>query len=508
MQSKLRATFLTMIISFANSILMILFNMVYMNFMIKTYGSDVNGLISTITQFISLFSIFEGGMTIAAVVATFEPIAGKQFNVLNNILATAKRLLNIIGIVIIILTIPLGYIYIHSVNSPYSIIQTFILMIISLFTTVTTISGLSKYTIILQGHNKEYVSILFALISKTITWAISIIMILKNYNISLVYGMNLLNIVLNIGFMKLYTVHTYPEITFKGRFDAKLIKGTGAVFFQKIANTVFTSTDLVLVSVFISLSSASVYNLYILIFKSISTLLSSIVQAPFNSFGQIVAVKDENKLRYSFDIFMIFTVISASVMMAVTACVIIPFIKIYTQRITDYNYIYPILVILFTIQYYIQIINKPFGILLNASGLFRMQNFQCGFGAVINLFVSYFFIRYIGIYSIVIGSILALLLIMLTNIYQVSKYIIKLKVLNVISLVLYNLILVLVIYSAMLKLNLVCNNYFIWAGMSFIVLLIVTVMIISANMIFNRKLILEMVIYIKTAIRSQIKKKI
>ena len=91
MESKSKSTVLTLAISILNSVLLVLFNLIYNNLVIRYFGSSINGLISTLNQFVSLFSIIEGGFTTAAVVATYEPMVRSDYSRLNSILHTTRR---------------------------------------------------------------------------------------------------------------------------------------------------------------------------------------------------------------------------------------------------------------------------------------------------------------------------------------------------------------------------------------------------------------------------------
>ena len=156
MGNKSKATLLTMIFSVLSSIIQMLLNLIYNNFLIATYGSNVNGLISTLTQFVSLFTVLEGGFTTAAIVSVYKPIVEKDFNALNNILYTAKVTFQKIGLIIALGVLILGSGYIFIIDSTLTYRDTYILLIISVMSATLSICALSKYNILLQGDNKEY----------------------------------------------------------------------------------------------------------------------------------------------------------------------------------------------------------------------------------------------------------------------------------------------------------------------------------------------------------------
>lgn len=426
MGKKSKATLLTMIFSVLSSIILMLLNLVYNNFLISIYGSNVNGLISTLTQFVSLFTVLEGGFTTAAIVSVYKPIVDKDYNSLNDILYTAKMTFGKVGLIISLCVLVLGSGYIFMIDSVLSYRDTYILLLISVLSTSLSICALSKYNILLQGDNKEYKLIQINTLCKMIVWIVSIVLILRRCNILIVYFLNVINILLSVIILKYYVNRKYKMITYRGKYNKKLILGTGDVFFQKIANSIFTSTDLILISAFIGLAASSVYNLYYQFFSSILSFLVSIIQAPFNSIGQMVNTEAEkNKVNSFFMIYQHFALMLTTFFLTVTGAIIIPFIKIYTRNISDCNYIDYGLVLLFFTQIFVQIVNRPFGILLNATGNFKMQNKQCFWAAIVNLGVSYVALKRYGTHGIVFGSFCGTLIILVMNIYQTYKNILK-----------------------------------------------------------------------------------
>lgn len=459
MKNKTKAAVYTMFISVLNFILITIFNLIYNNCLIYMYGSSINGLISTLTQFVSLFTIIEGGFTTASVVATYEPIQNMDHKKLNDILYTTKRVYMTIGSIITIFVLVFGSIYIRFIDSPFSYLQTYSLLIITVLTTAFSLCMLSKYSVILQGQNKEYIFIFFSLLSRTITWIISIVLILRAVNITIVYSINIANILINTALCKAYERKNFPYVTYSGEFNKKLIPGTKDVLFQKIASTFFSSTDLILISVFINLDSASVYNLYYQIFKSVLNLLGSIAHAPFNSFG-LLAKEDKSKLYEYFNIYQQLILLTSTFLLTVAGIMIIPFVRVYTKNIYDCNYIYPSLAFLFFSQIFAQIINRPYGTILNATGNFKMQNIQCGVAAIVNIVVSVSFIKMWGINSIIFGSFVGTLIILVMNIYQAYRKVFYRSVFQCLKNIIVNYAVSMTLIYISLKMAVQPNNYF------------------------------------------------
>lgn len=504
---KTKAAILTMFISICNSLSTTIFNLIYNNYLIRIYGSHVNGLISTLTQFVSLFAIIEGGFTTAAIVATYKPIVEKDYNQLNDILFTAKKTYNRIGIMITAGVFVCGTVYIRFIDSPFSYLQTYSLLIVSVLTTASSLCLLSKYSILLQGNNKEYLSVCFTLTAKTITWIISMVLIVNNVHIVLVYAINLLNVLLNVGLVRAYEKKYFPYATYKGNYKGGLIKGTGDVFFQKIANTVFTSTDLVLISACISLASASVYNLYYQIFRAIYTLLSSVVQAPFNSFGQLAHQDKSGKfLAKYFNIYQNLVLLVSTVLLCTTGALIIPFVKVYTAEIVDIDYVNPVLALLFFSQLFAQVINRPYGTILNSTGNFKMQNKQCLASAVVNLIVSVAFIKQWGICSIILGSVVGTLIILVMNIFQAYKNVLHQNLLPTVKNILLNYCMGIAVIFICLEIDFAPGSYIKWVFLAIPTFIIIGIIVVLFNLLINNHGTMDVIKYAFATLQKKVKK--
>ena len=156
MGKKTKISIITVLIYIINSAISAVLSLVYNNLVIKTYGSNVNGLISTLTQFISMFSIIEGGFTTAAVVAIYKPLVEKDYKKLNDILYTAKRTFLKISIVITGAVLVGGSLYLLFIDSPFSYAKTFLLLIACLTVTSLSLGFQTSYSILLQGDNKAF----------------------------------------------------------------------------------------------------------------------------------------------------------------------------------------------------------------------------------------------------------------------------------------------------------------------------------------------------------------
>ena len=58
---------------------------------LQVYGSEINGVISTINNFISYFSYIEAGMGLTLMYALYKPLAENNYDSINKIVTITKK---------------------------------------------------------------------------------------------------------------------------------------------------------------------------------------------------------------------------------------------------------------------------------------------------------------------------------------------------------------------------------------------------------------------------------
>lgn len=486
MQSGFKKTSLVAIFSIVNNLLLTFFSLVYNRLIILNYGSLVAGLISTMTQFTSMFTVIEGGFSLSVIVATYKPMINGDYSELNDILFTAKKFFCRITALYTCVVLISGVIYIFFLDSPLSFLHTFLLLVLTTSTTALTIGGSSIYSVVLSGDNKQYISILISAICRIITWSISITLIIYKVNIIFVYTMNVITVVLNIFILKLYEKKKYPKITFKGDYNPRKITGIKDVMFQKIAATVFTSTDLVLVSIGLSLSKASVYNVYNQIFTGVYQYLSSLSSSPTDTFGHLISIGEMKNASEKFEIYKKTVLFISTVVFTVATVMITPFLIIYTRNIKDEEYIVSGLAIIFFTYSFFKINNLPYGMIINVSGQFKKQNIQTAVAAVVNIVSSIVFMHLFGLNGIILGSAIGTLMIIFVNIFR-AKEIIDFNVIKDIFLLISNYAIgIAVVFFFEKYLVTGIENYISWTIRAIIIFLLVALIVIAWNFFVDR----------------------
>ena len=85
-------------------------------FMLEYYGSEINGLITSITQFIEYFSLVEAGLSSASIFALYKPLSKDDHKGISAIVVATRRFYMISGYIFLALVISFALIYPLTVN--------------------------------------------------------------------------------------------------------------------------------------------------------------------------------------------------------------------------------------------------------------------------------------------------------------------------------------------------------------------------------------------------------
>lgn len=400
---------------------------------VMSYGSELNGLQSSVTQIFAYISLIEAGVGEATLQSLFGPISNRNYKKANSILSATTYYYNKIGIIyFVILTIlALGYSFIIPVESvSYSTIVLYILF--SGLTTGINFFYQAKILLVLQAEGDVYINSLITMGAYFITSFTKIVCILAEFNIvTIQIGYFLVNL---IGTFVYYRIakKKYSWINFKVKPDVDAISQKNAVLVHKISGVIFQNTDIVILTLVCGLKVVSIYTMYKLVINMITTIIASFGDSFNYIFGQTFNGKNREHYEKVIDTFNVFYSAIAFALFTVTSILIIPFLKLYTVGM-DINYIYPILPFLYIIIEVLQVGREAMLRTITVAGHFQKTLYAAFTEMIINIVVSvgavfifkYYWGEVAGLYGVLLGTIMALLY----RTFDINRYANK-KILN------------------------------------------------------------------------------
>lgn len=346
---------------------------------ISYFGSDFNGLNSTVNQIINVLLIFEGGFTLASNVALFGPISSEDYKTSNGILKATRLKFKKLGIIFLVVGIIVAIIYSFAVKTDLSKEFVFTVILLAVIPQAVNLYFTTTYRVLLQSQQKEYIISVFTALTIGLGHLVNIILIKNSGQMWMVRFVTMCFALLNSFLITVYTRKKNKFLDFSVKPRPELIKGTDDVIVQKITGVIYTSWPIV----FLSISSsggtilASVYAVYNNVFVMLKSLLRGIIDAPRLGFGQMLTEKKREEVWPAFKEYEYVAVFFTFITMTTACGMIMPFISLYTRGITDINYYDKLLAILLVLIGTVELLHIPSGHMINMSGNFKLsKNFQ------------------------------------------------------------------------------------------------------------------------------------
>ena len=89
--SRIKNTLLSTSLNIIEQVIAMIFGLIVPRLVIKTFGSEVNGLTAFITQLLNVFALLQAGMIGASIFALYEPLAKKDYDQMNIIVDSSSR---------------------------------------------------------------------------------------------------------------------------------------------------------------------------------------------------------------------------------------------------------------------------------------------------------------------------------------------------------------------------------------------------------------------------------
>ena len=391
---------------------------------IGSFGSSVNGLVSSITQFLGYITLMEAGIGPVIKSALYKPIAKKDKTQIEKILKASQRFFRIISGIFIIYLIALCFIYPLIVSTEFETGYTVSLILIIAISTFAEYFFGMVYKLYLQAEQKTYVTSTIQILT-TILNAILVVLSIKwGANIQIVklgsaFVFVLRPILQNIYVRKKYNLN-FKEV--KEKYELKQ-KWNGLA--QHVASVVHSNTDVAILTIFTTTSEVSVYSVYLYVVNGVKNIVQALTGGVDASFGDMIAKNEIDNLNRSFRTYELFYFTLITIVYIITVVMILPFIKVYTLGITDANYYRPAFAILITVAELIWSIRLPYNLVTLAAGHFKQTNNGAWVEVFTNLIISIVLVFKFGMVGVVIGTLVAMTIRTIEFMYHTSKYILK-----------------------------------------------------------------------------------
>jgi len=373
-----------------------------------TFGSEVNGLVNSISQFLSVITFLELGVGAVVQSALYKPLAVGDTKRISEIVRSAtdffRKLARILLVYIIVLMMVYPAISGRGFGYPYT---SSLIAIISISLFAQYYFGIPNI-ILLTADQKGYIhyiaQIIAVILNTFLCWGL----------IRLGAGIHIVKLTTSIIFF-IRPLVVYRYVNSHYQIDRHIIitdepikqKWNGVA--QHIAAFVLDGTDVMVLTLFSTLSNVSIYSVYHSVIYGIKQLIISMTNGIQSVFGELWARNDKDELRnfFSWIEWIIHTV--SIYAFGCVATLIIPFVRVYTHGVNDANYIVPVFAIIITIAHMSHCLRLPYQMMILACNRFKETQRDYIASALINLIISIITVCFWGLIGVAIGTLIAMI---------------------------------------------------------------------------------------------------
>jgi O-antigen/teichoic acid export membrane protein len=390
-------------------LLKLIINFVARGIFIRFFGIEYGGLNNLFANILGLLSLAELGIGSAIVYSLYKPVAENDTEKIKTLVGLYKKIYLIIGTVILVIGLSLIPLLPHLIASETSV-EVNLPLVYSIFLLNTVIGYFFAHRrtliFVYQRNDIESKMNIAQVLLLNLTQVL-IIIFLKNYLIYIAV-MPVFTLIESI-LIYYISYRMFPKIRGKAeKLDVatkkEITKNTSALVFHQIGGAIVNSTDGVIISLFLGLTTLGIYSNYALIVTTLVTFFGLVANAFKSGIGNQIAVSDIGKAYNIFNSlnFLFFWGAGFS-----TACVLAlsqDFIRIWVGD--DYLLSFYI-VILICVNFYLRASRELVNAYKNGAGLFWNDRFKPLFEAGINLGLDFLLVINLGLTGVILATIIS-----------------------------------------------------------------------------------------------------
>lgn len=393
-----------------NRIVMLILPFISRTVMIYMMGNVYVGLDSLFASILQVLNLSELGISSAIVFAMYKPIAQDNTEEICALLNFYKMCYRVIGIVIGLLgliIVPMIHYFIAG-DVPKDI-NVYLVYGIVLFNLVLSYEYLPYSESVLIANQRRDIITRIRTLLVCMQLIIQIVVLLISHNYYIYLSVCLITTVLQNTIIRTTQVRLFPKYICKGYITdenkSEILKNVKGMIYTKIGYIILVQVDTIVISSFLGLEILGIYQNYYYVITAISGILQMISDSIVPTIGNTIAVESVDKNYEHFKVmnFMYAWIVS---WFSIGLCVLwVPFMNMWIGESANL----PIsLVFVMIVCFYIHRSQDMLGIYQYACGLWWETRYVSVFAAGINLSLNILLVSKIGLYGIVLSTIVSI----------------------------------------------------------------------------------------------------
>ena len=391
---------------------------------LENFGSEVNGVLSTIKQIFVYLFLLEAGVGLATTQALYKRIGEKDYKSASEVLAATHSYYIRTGVIYLLIVLVIAVVYAYVIPTSIDSNVVFLIIILTALPALFSYFVQAKYRILMEVDGRKYVINNAETVLQIASNAGKILVLLLTDSLILIQLVYCIMYLTQLIFLFYYAKRRYKWLDLKAKPDFNAISQKNSVLVHQLSGMVFNNTDVILISVLCDFKAVSIYAIYNIFFSQVQNFITSVVSSFTFALGQMFHT-DREKFDKLYNVYETFYIMATCIIYTLMAVFLLPLIQIYTSGINDAEYTNTLLVLLFVIMNLISNAKLPANGVIEYAGEFDKTRSYAIWEMIINITVSIVAIVYMGICGAIIGTIAALLYRGIVTIYYSNKKILK-----------------------------------------------------------------------------------
>lgn len=452
---------------------------------LQYYGSEINGVVSSVTQFLSIISLCECGVGAVVQSALYKPLANNDISEISKIYASSNRFFRRVAYILIVYIVVLIGVFPFINDGGYDFwFTTTLILSIAIGTLAQYYLGIT-YQLILNAAQLVYIQMVVRTVCIVVNVVASMLLIINGSSIQLVKLISSLIFIVQPLFYVVVVKKKY-KIDKNIKYSDEPIKQKWNGMAQHIATVVFENTSVLILTVLSTLENVSIYGVYHLVTNGLKMFFISMTIGMKSYLGDLFARKETDVLNKTFDKFEWLMHTGSTLFFTVAGILIVPFVKVYTFGVNDAEYVQPIFALCMCVATAIYIIRLPYSYMIQSAGHFKQTQNSAIIEAVLNIFTSIVFVKLFGLVGVAVSAAVAMIYRTAYFILYLSRHILHRGMSKTMKNIFVDILSCGVMVASTMWITLNNVTYFSWIVMAIEVFAICAVEVLLINLVFYK----------------------
>lgn len=456
-----RRLYLNIIASVYKQIMYILLGLIIPRLIISNYGSSVNGLVNSVTQFLGYIAILELGMKSVVASSLYTPLANNDETEISKIMCATKKMYVLIAKSLILYTAIMILVYPVFTKNRFGFWYT-TTIILAIAINLLVQYGFGIYNdILLNADQKAYVSDFVNANSVLVNIIVNYFLIYLGASIQVLQIVTSFIYVIRPVISYIYVKKNY-KINYNIQYQDKPIRQQKNGIYHHIAFYILQNTDVLILTFFSTLENVSIYTVYLYIVKAVVGIIETTLGSVMSLFGNMFAKNEIQRAKIFFEKYVWAINVCGTILFSATASLIIPFIELYTKGISDADYVKPVFAYTLIIAYGIYILRLPYIQVIYSVGHYKQTQNGAIIEVIINIVLSVTLVQHFGLIGVAVGTAIAMIWRLAHSVWYLSRNILYASPLQFIKNIGLDALVVIINMYVLNYINIRFDNFLCW----------------------------------------------